>query len=311
MKISVIIITYNQEKVVRRAIDSVLLQANKNYSLEIIVSDDCSFDSTWSIIKSYSILHPRLFKIKRNSKNLGIYDNYQSTFSLVTGDIIFSLAGDDEFNSNLFYSTHKYVIRKQLDPHKEKFNIIFDNIIVYPDGKTKIFKNYLINKYPAKSLKIRNLIKNQPMGESSLNFRCRTYVPGPPKRFLFFQESLVELQPHLYATSTYYIPRVGLKYFASLGISTKLGDEYYIHSKKEFLKFLIKSHILNTKKDYYWVKFELARVEHRQYKNIRSLIKYIYSFLTIMGQQYSLLLIKKTISNKVFILKHYFEIWTV
>ena len=50
IKISVFIVTYNQEAYVEQAIDSVLQQSVKPY--EIVISDDCSKDGIlYKIIK--------------------------------------------------------------------------------------------------------------------------------------------------------------------------------------------------------------------------------------------------------------------
>ena len=49
VKINVLIITYNQEDLIKRAIDSILCQ--KEYGLnKIVVSDDCSSDNTWNVL---------------------------------------------------------------------------------------------------------------------------------------------------------------------------------------------------------------------------------------------------------------------
>lgn len=47
--VSVIIPSYNREKTIKRAIESVLNQTYKN--LEVIVVDDCSNDSTERVVK--------------------------------------------------------------------------------------------------------------------------------------------------------------------------------------------------------------------------------------------------------------------
>ena len=48
-KISVLMITYNQEKIVRRALDSLIAQ--KDYLYEICINDDCSTDNTFQVIQ--------------------------------------------------------------------------------------------------------------------------------------------------------------------------------------------------------------------------------------------------------------------
>ena len=61
---SVIIITYNQEHLIKRALDSVVCQ--KDYLYEIIISDDCSTDYTWKVVLEYQRKYPSLLKPYRN-----------------------------------------------------------------------------------------------------------------------------------------------------------------------------------------------------------------------------------------------------
>ena len=46
--ISLVLVSFNQQKYVREAVESALAQDYDN--LEIVISDDCSRDKTWEII---------------------------------------------------------------------------------------------------------------------------------------------------------------------------------------------------------------------------------------------------------------------
>ncbi|MDB7513160.1 glycosyltransferase family 2 protein, partial [Enterococcus faecium] len=50
--ISVIIPTFNAEKSIERAVESILNQTYQDF--EIIICDDCSSDRTWDILKKIS-----------------------------------------------------------------------------------------------------------------------------------------------------------------------------------------------------------------------------------------------------------------
>jgi len=50
--LSIVVITYNHEKYIRKCLDSILMQ-DVDFSFEIIISDDLSTDQTAQIITEY------------------------------------------------------------------------------------------------------------------------------------------------------------------------------------------------------------------------------------------------------------------
>lgn len=89
------LIAYNQERYIRDAIEGAFAQT---YSpLEIIISDDCSSDSTFEIIqdmaRSYS--GPHRVKTNRNKRNLGLGGHINHIMKKASGDLIVVAAGDD------------------------------------------------------------------------------------------------------------------------------------------------------------------------------------------------------------------------
>lgn len=93
--------TYNQEKYIEKCIESALSISYPN--LEVVLSDDCSTDNTFSIAQKYE-KDPR-FKAYRNKVNLGRVKNYNnSLYNLVTGDWVLNCDGDDFLIDSDFYS---------------------------------------------------------------------------------------------------------------------------------------------------------------------------------------------------------------
>ena len=89
------LITYNQERYVREAIEGAFSQT---YSpLEIVISDDCSTDGTFRIIEEmcekYDGQHTVV--INRNRENLGLIGHINRITSLSSGELIIYAAGDD------------------------------------------------------------------------------------------------------------------------------------------------------------------------------------------------------------------------
>jgi glycosyltransferase involved in cell wall biosynthesis len=94
MKLSVMIITYNHERFIKQAIESVLAQ-RVNFDYEIIIGDDCSTDGTRDIIMDFHRRYPgRLVSILRK-QNMGAMRNVEATLAACRGQYLASLEGDD------------------------------------------------------------------------------------------------------------------------------------------------------------------------------------------------------------------------
>jgi len=92
--ISIILISYNQEKYIRRAILSILSQYPE-YKCEIIISDDASTDHTPQIINEYASKYPNLIKNISSRTHVGITENYRRCAKYVSGEYIAILEADD------------------------------------------------------------------------------------------------------------------------------------------------------------------------------------------------------------------------
>lgn len=90
--VSVLMTTYNREKYIHTAIQSVLASTFTNF--ELIISDDGSTDNTIPIAKQYAEKDSRV-KIFLNEKNLGDYPNRNKAASLAKGKYIKYVDADD------------------------------------------------------------------------------------------------------------------------------------------------------------------------------------------------------------------------
>ena len=95
MLFSFLMITYNQERYVRQALESALAQDIQE--LEIVICDDCSSDRTFEIATDIANRYTGPYKIilHRNESNVGISANFQKAYELSTGEWLFMAAGDD------------------------------------------------------------------------------------------------------------------------------------------------------------------------------------------------------------------------
>ena len=129
MKLSILIVSYNQEKYIAECLDSILIQKIP-FEFEIIVADDNSTDSTLSIIIEKLINTKLNYRILATESNLGIVRNYQRAFQECKGNYIAVMEGDD-------YWTDPYRVKKHvefLENHLE-FVMSFNRMIVFNETK--------------------------------------------------------------------------------------------------------------------------------------------------------------------------------
>lgn len=93
-KLSILIITFNQENFITKTLDSIVSQKH-NYDYEIVIGEDCSKDGTRDVIKQYEKKYPGIIKPIYNEVNLGLVKNYFNTLAACSGEYIMECAGDD------------------------------------------------------------------------------------------------------------------------------------------------------------------------------------------------------------------------
>lgn len=86
---------YNQEQYIREAVEGALAQTYR--PLEIILSDDCSTDETFSLIKEMVLKYdgPHTIVVNRTDRNVGLSSHINSVIAMARGDLIVMAAGDD------------------------------------------------------------------------------------------------------------------------------------------------------------------------------------------------------------------------
>lgn len=89
------LVAYNQERFIREAVEGAFSQT---YSpLEIILSDDCSPDGTYEIMRQMAAEYrgPHRIVLNRAPRNLGIIGHLNRVVELARGDLFVGAAGDD------------------------------------------------------------------------------------------------------------------------------------------------------------------------------------------------------------------------
>lgn len=131
-KVSVFILTYNQDQFIAQAIESALMQKT-NFPFELVIGEDNSEDKTLKVCQRFASSHPNRIKVLSTKENLGIARNFLRTYRECTGEYVAILDGDD-------YWIDAYKLQKQVDflDSKQDFSIVFTGFkMLFPGGVTK------------------------------------------------------------------------------------------------------------------------------------------------------------------------------
>ena len=106
-KVSVFMITYNHEKYIAEALDSILMQKT-DFDFDIVIGEDCSTDATRRIVLEYSRKYPDKIKLLLHNVNVGFISNMMYVLEACTGKYVAMCEGDD-------YWTDPFKLQKQVD----------------------------------------------------------------------------------------------------------------------------------------------------------------------------------------------------
>jgi len=128
-KVSVLLITYNHEKLIAQAIDSVLMQKT-TFPMEVVIGEDCSTDGTRAIVRSYAEKYPELIRPILPEANQGPFQNVMRTLNACRGEYVAGLEGDDYWTD-----PDKLQIQADFLDHHPECAISFHKVMqVFDDG---------------------------------------------------------------------------------------------------------------------------------------------------------------------------------
>ncbi len=133
-------LTYNQVKYVRQALDSIIMQ-KVNFLYEVIIGDDHSTDGTQDILKEYADKYPNIFRLVLREENIGTTRNNYDLKYRAKGKYFACLEGDD-----YWIDENKLQIQVDyLENHPEYIACVHKCLFV--DGCSQKLKNQPINGY--------------------------------------------------------------------------------------------------------------------------------------------------------------------
>jgi glycosyltransferase involved in cell wall biosynthesis len=107
MKVSILTTTYNHERFIAQALESVLAQ-EVAFTYEHVIGEDCSTDRTRELLLDARQRHPDKIRLLLREQNIGRRNNFITTFKACQGRYIALLEGDD-------YWTSTEKLQKQVD----------------------------------------------------------------------------------------------------------------------------------------------------------------------------------------------------
>lgn len=182
-KIEIYIDTYEHDKYISQAIDSILMQRTK-YLYHIIIADDCSTDDTIPIILRYQKQFPDKIIVAISKKNTNGRFRADVIKYISKAEYFCNLDGDD-------YWTDPYKIEKQvsfLDEHPEYIGITGNVRVVNEDGSKQhrdMWKYYFQNTH---IYGIENVIKWEQVSHISVLLHRNIFLEWTDEDFEDFYE---------------------------------------------------------------------------------------------------------------------------
>jgi glycosyltransferase involved in cell wall biosynthesis len=171
-KVSVAMITFNQERFVAQTIESVLRQET-DFPVELVIGDDFSQDGTRRIVTEYRDRHSDRIRLLPGGHNVGMLRNFVQTIEACTGQYIALLEGDD-------FWTSPRKLQKQVDflDARPDLSCCAHNAVKI-DQITETEVGHYCPPHLSPVLKVRDMLRCDWVPTCSVMFRRRVLGPFP------------------------------------------------------------------------------------------------------------------------------------
>ncbi|MRS01981.1 glycosyltransferase [bacterium] len=165
--LSILMPTYNHEKFIAQAIESVLMQRT-DFEYELLIAEDCSKDRTKDIVVEYQKKYSDRINLLLQDKNIGMHKNFAGAYRVCRGKYIALLEGDD-------YWTTPYKLQKQIDflERNNDFSICFHNMQITYEDKPQL--NHKSNRRQKQITTIKDLACGNYIYTASCIFRKKLH----------------------------------------------------------------------------------------------------------------------------------------
>ena len=169
MKLSVFVVTYNQEQYIRQCLDSIVMQQT-NFDYEVIIGEDCSTDRTPQICDEYAEKYP-FIKVYHHPKNLGLVKNWEFVLNRCTGEYVAMIEGDD-------YWTNPKKLQTQVDyleKHKDIALTFTSTQVAYEGGD--VHNEHIFDHLTSRTYLLEEIYKKWSILSSTVVFRKSPIFP--------------------------------------------------------------------------------------------------------------------------------------
>lgn len=269
IKHCIIVVTFNQEKLLPVTLDSIFSQSIMPY--RVIICDDCSSDDTWGVVERYYDKYPQVIEKIRHAANKGLFANMNFAMQCACGDMVHLVAGDDRIAPDMLKNISNYIVQENLNCDN-RFMIVTNSLEFTPNGSK------ILNNYP---LRNRRFLSTDLRGQ--VCFWDNGYSIGLVKSMPKFREKIgnhADLLQHVgrnvVCEHFYFLDAVGYEYRKNVGVTanTKLLDQYLSYKnvlsiiKSEFVEYL-------NKWDIHYIDHQIAYYEYLIYDNWLTYFKFI------------------------------------
>lgn len=159
------VITYNHERYIRAALDSIVEQQT-TFPMEVVIGEDSSTDGTRAILLEYQARYPSLIRLLLHEHNLGVSHNWETTVQACRGKYIALLEGDD-------YWTSPHKLQKQVDflEARPDFSLCFHRTRVEYEAASPARTSPLVAAHAKTELTLDDVTREWSIATASVVFR--------------------------------------------------------------------------------------------------------------------------------------------
>jgi glycosyltransferase involved in cell wall biosynthesis len=172
VKVSALLLTYNQERFIGAAIEGALMQKT-DFPCEVVVADDCSTDGTRDVIRRYYQRYPDRIRVLLNRHNIGARRTFSRAYWACRGPYVAFADGDD-------YWTSPDKLQRQadlLDRHPEYALCFHSVLMIWEDGgrEPMLYRPFPIRE----TYTLRDLADHNFIGACSVMYRRGVFREYP------------------------------------------------------------------------------------------------------------------------------------